>query len=226
MGPKIIDRFLDEGLITDAADIFLLKVEDIRDLERFGEQSAKNIIEEVAAKRTTTLSKFIYALGILHVGEETSLALAKEASAKSKEQIATPKSILDIFDKMTLEDLQKIPDIGPKVSQSIYDWFREKNNVDLVKKLNQAGVRIQPYQLSTITNKLTGQSFVLTGTLESMGREEAKEKIRALGGEISESVSKKTSYVVAGAEAGSKLEKAQKLGVSILDESAFLKLIA
>jgi DNA ligase (NAD+) len=225
MGPKIIDRFLDEGLITDAADIFLLKVEDIRDLERFGEQSAKNIIEEVAAKRTTTLSKFIYSLGILHVGEETSLVLAKQLTADGL-LLTAGGEILDAMQKLSLDDLQKIPDIGPKVSQSIYGWFREKNNVDLVKKLDQAGVSIQPYQLSTITNKLTGQSFVLTGTLESMGREEAKEKIRSLGGEISESVSKKTSYVVAGAEAGSKLEKAQKLGVSILDEEAFLKLIA
>ncbi len=236
LGPKIIDRFLDEGLITDAADIFQLKVEDIKDLERFGEQSAKNIVEEVQAKREISLPKFIYSLGILHVGEETSLVLAKHISTSDSPfpkgstakpgGILSPLGVFEALQTLSPEDLQKIPDIGPKVSQSIHDWFREKQNIEFMKKLDEVGVRIENLKLETRNLKLEGKSFVLTGTLESMSRDQAKEKIRALGGEISESVSKKTSYVVAGAEAGSKLEKAQKLGVKILNEQDFLKLIA
>lgn len=230
MGPKIIDRFLDEGLITDAADIFQLKVEDIKDLERFGEQSAKNIVEEVKSKKTATLPKFLYSLGILHVGEETSLVLAKHLSSRHPEQSEgprwTPLSILKAFQDFSLENLQKIPDIGPKVSQSIHDWFREKQNIELVKKFNEVGIRIANYQLPVTNYKLSGKSFVLTGTLETMGRDQAKERIRVLGGEISESVSKKTSYVVAGAEPGSKYDKAQKLGVRVLNEQEFLELIS
>ena len=231
LGPKIIDRFLDEGLITDAADIFMLKVEDIKDLERFGEQSAKNIVAEVQVKKETTLPKFIYSLGILHVGEETSLALANSPFSKGSTRssgggISTPSDLLHIFETLSLEDLQQIPDIGPKVSQSIYDWFREKQNIDLVKKFNEVGIRIAPYAPRATSNApLSGKSFVLTGTLTSMSRDEAKEKIRTLGGDISESVSKKTSYVVAGAEAGSKLEKARNLNVKILNEADFLALI-
>jgi DNA ligase (NAD+) len=224
LGPKIIDRFLEEGLITDAADIFQLSVDDIKDLERFGEQSAKNIVSEAQAKKTITLPKFIYALGILHVGEETGVLLAKEIS-RSHAKTTTPNQILSIFEKLSTEDLQRIPDIGPKVSQSIHDWFRQKQNTQFIKKLDNVGIRIEPY-LTPAAGKLTGQSFVLTGTLASMSREQAKEKIRALGGEISESVSKKTSYVIAGSEPGSKYEKGKKLSVTILAENDFLKLIS
>jgi len=229
LGPKIIDRLLDEGLITDAADIFTLKIEDIKDLERFGEKSAQNVVAEVQSKKQTTLPKFLYSLGILHVGEETSLVLANSPFSKGSPAkpgvILSPLDILLALQNLSPEDLQKIPDIGPKVSQSIHDWFKEKQNVDLMKKLNEVGIQIKPMPATT-TGKLTGKSFVLTGTLSTMSREEAKEKIRALGGDVSESVSKKTSYVVAGAEPGSKKEKAEGLGVTVLGEDDFLKLLA
>ncbi len=230
LGPKIIDKFLDEGLISDAADIFELQKGDIAALERFGEKSAENIVAEVAQKKRVTLPRFLFALGILHVGEETAVTLAKSfefphAAAGTHSTIAI-KTILKVFAPLSLEDLQKAPDIGPKVAQSIYDWFREKRNLELLARLEKAGVLVEAMPARTAaSSKLAGTSFVITGSLESMGREEAKEKIRAHGGDASESVNKKTSYLVAGAEPGSKYDKAQKLGVKIINEKEFLKLI-
>ncbi len=223
---KIIDRFLDEGLINDAADIFQLKIDDIKALERFGEQSAKNLVTEAAAKKEITLQKFIYALGILHVGEETAIALSS-AIASRKLKVESPKNLLDNFINFSLDELQSIPDIGPKVSESIVNWFKEKRNIDFIKKLDSVGIRIQPYNLlpKTYNLPLAGQSFVLTGTLSSMTRDDAKAKIRSLGGDISESVSKKTSYVVAGENPGSKHERAKKLGMKILNETTFIDLL-
>ncbi len=225
IGPKIIDRFLDEGLINDAADIFALKEEDIKDLERFGEQSAKNLVTEAQVKKTITLPKFIYSLGILHVGEETAIALSS-AIASRKLKVESPKDLLDNFINFSLDELMQIPDIGPAVSQSIVDWFKRKQNIEFLKKMDEVGIRIKNEELrSKESGTFTGKSFVLTGTLASMSRDEAKAKIRALGGDISESVSKKTSYVVAGTKPGSKIEKAQKLGIRILDEIKFKELI-
>ncbi|MBI4085365.1 MAG: NAD-dependent DNA ligase LigA [Candidatus Liptonbacteria bacterium] len=226
LGPKIMDRFLDEGLISDAADIFELEEGDIAALERFGEKSAENIIGEIENKKKILLNRFIYSLGILHVGEETANLLAQNISS-IKSGISKPIDILKIFQKMSLENLQEIQDIGPKVSQSIYGWFRERRNINLVEKLESAGImiatpRLRPRQAS---GRLKGKTFVLTGGLESMPRDEAKEKILSLGGDVSESVGKKTSYVVAGSEPGSKLEKAQKLGIKIISEEEFIKLI-
>lgn len=129
------------------------------------------------------------------------------------------------FDKESQESLQRIPDVGPKVSASIYEWFREPRNLELLRKLNKAGVSIIREHRAKGTQKLSGETFVLTGSLSSMSRDEAKEKIRALGGEISESVSSKTNYVVAGEKPGSKYEKAKKLGVATLTEDKFLALI-
>jgi DNA ligase (NAD+) len=238
LGPKIIDKFLDEGLISDAADIFELQKGDIAALERFGEKSAENIVAEVAQKNHVTLPRFLFALGILHVGEETAVTLAKNVEfpvAKSSKIQASQvlrspqvkiKDIAHIFAVLSLEELQKLPDIGPKVAQSIYDWFREKRNTELLARLEKAGVMVEAMAARTAaSSKLAGRSFVITGSLESMSREEAKEKIRALGGDASESVSKKTSYLVAGAEPGSKFDKAQKLGVKIIEEAEFLKLM-
>jgi DNA ligase (NAD+) len=224
MGPKIIDRFMDEGLIDDAADIFDLRADDIKALPRFGEKSAENIIEEIQEKKVVSLPKFLYALGIVHVGEETALALAQYITVSGTSSIS-PRSLGILFQKLSLEDLQQIPDIGPKVSQSIFDWFREPRNIALLEKLETTGIKIQILRYRTVVGYLSGKTFVLTGTLSSMSRDEAKEKIRALGGEVSESVSKKTSYVVAGAEAGSKLDKAKNLGVVILEEEDFAKML-
>jgi DNA ligase (NAD+) len=224
LGVKIIDRFLDEGLISDAADIFTLQRGDIAALERFGEKSAENIVEEIARRKEVTLPRFLFALGILHVGEETARALADTLSTYHSSLIA-PTQVVRAFRKMTLDDLQAIPDIGPKVSQSIHDWFREPRNVRFVERLEKVGVKVVSDKRQATSDKLSGKTFVLTGTLETLSREAAKEKIRALGGDVSESVSKKTDYVVAGIEPGSKLEKAKQLGVKIVEEKEFLKLL-
>ncbi len=237
LGGKIIDRFLDEGLISDAADIFQLQKDDFLVLESlprrkpkaflrgFGEKSAQNIVSEINAKKKISLSKFIYSLGILHVGEETSLLLAKQFSIFNFQ--FPIKDLIKIYKNLTLEDLQKIKDIGPRVSQSIFDWFRNKRNIDLLNRLEKTGVKLEkPVILSEAKNpKLKGKTFVLTGALESMSRDKAKQKIRDLSGEISESVSKKTDYVVAGSEPGSKYERAKKLNIKILNEKEFLELI-
>ncbi len=224
LGPKIIDRFLDEGLISDAADIFQIKEGDVAALERFGEKSAENIIREIESRKKTTLPRFIYSLGIIHVGEETANLLADEISGM-KMHISKPADIIKIFRGMSVEDLQKIPDIGPKVAQSIYEWFREARNEKLIEKLGDAGVSIEEIKKRAGSQKLKGMTFVLTGGLESMPRDEAKEKIRELGGDVSESVSKKTSYVVAGSDPGSKYEKAKQLGVKTISEKEFLEII-
>jgi DNA ligase (NAD+) len=229
LGPKIIDRFLEEGLISDAADIFTLDEGAISVLERFGEKSAENIVKEVESKKTITLPRFLYSLGILHVGEETAALLARQfmevmpPKEAQLSNIGKPTDVLKIFQKLSLNDLQKIPGIGPKVAGSISSWFREARNIKLLDKLEMVGIKIVKGE--AVKGKLAGKTFVLTGGLEVMSRDEAKEKIRALGGNVSESVSKKTDYVVVGNEPGSKYDKAKKLGVKILNEQEFLRLL-
>lgn len=224
MGPKIIDRFLDEGLISDGADIFTLQKGDVEALERFGEKSAQNIIDELSIKKKISLPRFIYSLGIVHVGEETARALARKLEVKSSK--LKVKEISDYFQNLTVDTLQEISDIGPVVAKSIFEWFRDKRHVHLLEKLDKAGVEIAVEKMNGENSKLKGLSFVLTGGLESISRDQAKEKIRELGGEVNESVSKKTSYVVAGSDAGSKLDKANKLGVKVLSEKEFLALLS
>lgn len=225
LGPKVIDRFLDEGLIGDAADIFYLNKEDIASLPRFGEKSADNLIEEIEKRKLISLPRFLFALGILHVGEETANLLAREIF-NSSPSIFGPSYVLEKMQEVSLEELQNIKDIGPKVARSIYDWFREKRSVELIKKLEKGGVRIENERLEKQTNeKLKGKVFVLTGSLASMSREEAKEKIRSFGGNVSESVSKNVDYLVVGANPGSKLTRAQALKIKIISEEEFLRFL-
>jgi len=212
LGPKIVNRLLDEGLIQDAADLFLLKEGDIKHLERFAEQSAKNLVRAIQATKEIDLPRFIAALGILHVGEETAIDLARHFGTLEKLQNAS------------LDQLNGIPNIGEVVAKSIHEWFREKSHREFIKKLLRAGVHAKHYRISERQRKLQGMTFVLTGGLETMTRDEAKKRIRELEGEISESVSKKTSYLVAGSDPGSKLEKAKKLGVNIMNEEELLTL--
>ena len=249
LGPKILRRFKDEGLITDAADLFTLTKNDFVYLERlprrksqtflrgFGEKSAENIIEEIKNKKKITLSKFLWALGILHVGEETARDLATHFGTLEK---------LISSARTTLAELDSIENIGPAVLKSVSDFFHDKNNLNFIKKLEKNGVVIEKAERAK-AGKFTGLSFVLTGTLATMSREIAKERILALGGKVVGSVSKNTSYVIAGAEAGrsgslgaessgrtpespqarmsSKLKNAEKLGVKILDEKNFLNML-
>ncbi len=212
VGPKILDRFQEEGLISDAADLFDLKKEDIEGLERFGEKSADNIIRSIHDHRMVSLSRFIYALGILHVGEQTAEDLAEHFGSLEK--------LIDA----SLDEINSIENIGPVVAQSVYDYFRHNENLKFIAKLQKNGVNVEPYKLTAKSYKLKGKTFVITGTLDSMSRDEAKAKIKEFGGKVTESVSKQTSYVVVGSDPGSKYDKAMKLGVEILDEKKFLEI--
>ena len=222
VGPKIIDRLLDENLIRDAADLFQLEEGDLAALERFGEKSAENIINSITTHKKIDLVRFLYALGLRHVGEETADVLADQLEAI--QQIKKPTDVLVAMKKISLESLQGVEDIGPKVAASIKEFFEDKKNTELIKKLEEVGIEIIPRPKEG--KKLKGKVFVLTGTLTSMSREEAKERIRQLGGKVSSTVSKNVSYVVAGAEPGSKYQKAQELGVKIIGEEEFLKILS
>lgn len=225
LGPKIIEQLVQEGLIKNAPDIFRLKKGDIQPLERFADKSAENLIAAIEKSRTIHLGKFLFALGIRFVGEETALDLAKRIPHISQIKIESPKDLIRAFEKLSLEELQKIEGVGDKVGQSIFEWFQYKENIKLLEEFGQAGIKIESEAVHKKT-PLDGKTFVLTGSMESMSRDEAKEKIRDLGGDVSSSVSKNTDFVVAGAEPGSKFGKAKKLGVKVIDEKEFLKLVS
>ena len=227
VGPKIVDQLMDVALINDAADLFMLGKEDLLNLERFAEKSAENTVNAIRKKKQVPLAKFIYALGIDHVGEETALAIAKFAIAKLKVKSKKLKvgELGNLFEHTEQEELQNIPDIGPIVAQSIYDWFQKPYNKKLVGKFEKSGIEIHIEKASARSEKLAGKTFVLTGTLETLGRDEAKDRIRELGGDVSSSVSKNTDYVVAGTEPGSKYDAAKKLGVKVINEKEFLKML-
>jgi len=235
LGPKIIEQLQRADLLRTPADLFNLTEADLQPLERFAEKSAKNLVAAIMAAKKIPLAKFIYALGIRHVGEETAILLAKQFSISSprfgeavnlqfsKNPIIDPVKLLDYFERVTSDQLQEIREIGGKVAQSVKDWFKDKGNRKLIIKLGENGVElILPAKAA---EKLNGLAFVLTGELESFSRDEAKSKIRELGGEVSSSVSKQTDYVVAGENPGSKYVKAGKLGVKIINESEFKKMI-
>jgi len=212
LGPKIIDRLLDEGLIEDPADLFTLKEGDLLPLERFAEKSAKNLVNSIQSRKEIPLARFIFALGIRNVGEETA------------EDLANHFKSLEKLKNATLPQLQMIRDIGPVVAQSIYKFFRDERNLKFIEKLMKVGVKIVE-EKKPEKQPLKGLVFVFTGGLDSMTREEAKKKVKELGGEVTESVSKRVSYVVVGKEPGSKLEKAKKLGIKTITEKEFLELL-
>lgn len=213
VGPKIIDALMDAGLVQDYADLFSLQQEDLLNLDRFAELSSKNVIESIDSRREVPLARFIYALGIQHVGEETGRVLAQHFHT------------LDKLAKASEEELIAAEDVGPTVAASIAEWFSRPYHKKVLEKFKKAGVKILEDK-GAAKGKLSGQTFVITGTLDSMSREEAGAKIRALGGKVSSSVSRDTSAVIAGSDPGSKYDKAQKLGVKILDEKEFLGLIS
>ena|SRR3989344_2384540 len=213
IGPKIVDQLMEVGLIRDSADLFFLKKDDLLNLERFAEKSAQNTVEAIQSKKEVALDKFIYSLGIEHVGEETAFVLARRFKKLSSIKNAG------------LDELESIEDVGPVVARSIYDWFQKSYNLKLLEKFNKAGVRVLEEKTTKKSIKLANKKFVLTGSLKSMSRDNTKEKIRELGGDVSSSVSKETDYVVAGLEPGSKYDRAKKLGVKIIGENEFLNLI-
>jgi len=211
LGPKIVNQLMDDGLVSDASDLFSLTQGDLAPLERFAEKSAANLIEAIKKSKKISLSKFIFALGIRHVGEETAVNLAQHFGRLEK------------LKKSNREEFSSVKDVGEKVAQSLFKWFNNKKNQKFIDELLKSGIEIG--KVKVVKKKLAGMIFVLTGELEKFTREQAKAKIRELGGDISSSVSKKTDYVVVGKEPGSKYEKAKKLGVKIIDEKEFLKII-
>lgn len=213
LGEKIVEQLMNEGLIKNSADLFTLVKGDVENLEGFADKSAENLITAIEKSKTQPLHRFIYALGIRHVGEETAIRLAEHFSKLEKIMNAS------------LEELQQVNDIGPRVAESIYEWFQDSGNKKLVEDLLNHGVKIKSQKLKTKNQKFNEQTFVLTGTLESLSRDEAEDKIRVNGGKISSSVSKNTNYVVVGKEPGSKYNKAKELGVKILNEDEFIKLL-
>ncbi|TSC78820.1 MAG: DNA ligase (NAD+) [Parcubacteria group bacterium Gr01-1014_29] len=231
LGPKTIDVLLDQGLIQDAADLFDLIQGDLVPLRRFGEKSASNLLNAIQMQKQVSLPRFLYALGILHVGEENALLLTKYISTHYS-RLATRYKLSKIaarIEGLTENDLKHIDGVGDKVAESIHSWFHDKYNLAFLNKLDRAGITVTVPKFHpgyTGTGfRFQGQTFIFTGELENMTRDEAKEKVRLLGGNVSESVSKKTSYVVAGENPGSKFEKAKKLGVKTITETDFLKLL-
>ena len=215
LGDRLVEQLVDSGLVRTPADLYKLGVAKLAELERMAEKSAANVLAGIGKSKDTTLGRFIYALGIRNVGEVTGKDLARHFGA------------LDALMDASVEQLMEAPDVGPVVAESIAGFFREAHNREVIEQLRAAGVRWAegPPARRDTGGPFTGKIVVLTGTLAAMTREEAKERIEAAGGKVTGSVSKKTDYVVAGAEAGSKLDKAQELGVAVLDEGKFLDLL-
>lgn len=213
-GPSVINALLDAGLVRDAADLYSLRKDDLLKLERMGEKSADNLLAALAESKKNELDKLLFALGIRHVGAKVARILATEFGSMEKLQQAQP------------EELAQIRDIGDKIAESAVTWLNVPANIDLVERLAAAGLTMTfTPPASQEDNPFFGKTLVFTGTMPTLGRAEAKTMAQDVGAKVSGSVSKKTDYVIAGAEAGSKLEKAQQLGVAVIDEAEFLRLL-
>lgn len=213
-GPSVINALLDAGLVRDAADLYSLRKDDLLKLERMGEKSADNLLAALAESKKNELDKLLFALGIRHVGAKVARILATEFGSMEKLQQAQP------------EELAQIRDIGDKIAESVVTWLNVPANIDLVERLAAAGLTMTfTPPASQEDNPFFGKTLVFTGTMPTLGRAEAKTMAQDVGAKVSGSVSKKTDYVIAGAEAGSKLEKAQQLGVTVIDEAEFLRLL-
>jgi DNA ligase (NAD+) len=213
LGDKIVDQLVDKGMVKDVADLYALKLGTVAELERMGEKSAQNLLDEIAASKKNSLARLIYALGMRMVGERTAELLADHFS--SLKELAGAKE----------EQLFEVGEVGPKVAAAIAEFFSEPANRQIIRKLEKAGVRPTAEKRVIKSQKLAGKSFVFTGGLGNRSREDAGKMVMQHGGKVSGSVSKKTDYVVVGTEPGSKYDKAKSLGVPILTESEFEKLL-
>jgi len=251
LGESIVERLMTEGIISNFADIFDLKVGDLEPLERFAERSAEKLIGSIEKSKKITLEKFLYALGIRHVGEETAVLIALAIKTEilnpnfqfpnndkmsndlinNKNRIQSLREVIEIFPKITVEQWEAVKGIGGKSAQSLVAWFSDLENLNLLRKMETLGVEIESVEPGTWNlehgdeAKLTGLTFVLTGQLAGFTRGVAKDMIRKAGGSVSALVSKNTDYVLAGTEAGSKLQKAQQLGVKVIGEEEFRGMI-
>ena len=212
LGSAIVDGLIDRGLIHSPADIYYLTLEDIKSLWVSGSTVAAKLLASIEASKQQDVSRLIYALGIRQVGAKTGKVLASQFGN------------LDALMGATVEELTQVPDVGDVTAQSIFDWFRQPQSVHMIQRLREAGVNFASKRVVTDT-RFAGKTFVLTGALSKFTREEATEKIEAFGGKAAGSVSKKTSFVVVGENAGSKERKARELGIPILSEDDFLKML-
>ncbi len=213
MGEALVAQLTDRGLVKNIADIYKLTKNDLLGLERMGDKSAQNVLDEIEASKKLPLERVIYGLGIRFVGERTAQFLAEHFGS------------MDALTTASEEELEQVNEVGPRIAQSIAEFFREPRNRELIKRLDQAGLTFSGKKKERGT-KLAGKTFVLTGTLAHFTRDQAKQMIEDAGGKVAGSVSKKTDYVIAGDDAGSKLEKARELGVAVIDEKAMEKLLA
>jgi DNA ligase (NAD+) len=214
LGESLVHQLVESGKVHDAGDLYSLTLDDLAGLERMAKKSASNLLAQIEASKQRDLANLIYALGLRHVGDRTATTLARQFGS------------LEILSKATVEELDDVPEIGLTVAQSVRDWFDDEGNLALCERLEAAGVRTKIEKTRhPADEKFAGKIFVLTGTLADFTREEARAVIESRGGRVSSSVSKKTDFVVAGEEAGSKLDKATSLGVSVIDEGAFKKLL-
>jgi DNA ligase (NAD+) len=213
LGDKIVDQLVDKGMVKDIADLYTLKLDDVANLDRMGEKSAQNLLAQIAASKKHSLARLIYALGIRMVGERTGQLLAEHFSS------------LDDLAEAKEDQLFEVTEVGPKVAAAIAEFFSEPANQKIIKKLDKAGVRPTAEKRILKSQKFAGKSFVFTGSLTNRSREEAGQLVMQHGGKISGSVSKKTDYVVVGADPGSKYDKAKELGVPVLTEGEFEKLL-
>ena len=213
LGHKVAEQLITAGLIRDVSDLYTLKLSDLTSLERFAEKSARNLLESIEAKKETTLSRFIFALGIRHVGEVTAQLLAEHFGS------------IDALMDATGDELLAVPGIGPEVAESITTYFRDGKNRALVRRLVDSGIRFKDLSRARAPAGISGKTFVFTGALSSMTRKEAKDLVKARGGRVATTVGKKVDYVIAGENPGSKYQRARELGITILDEEAFKRLV-
>ena len=215
LGESLVHQFVESGRVHDAGDLYSLTLEDVASLERMAVKSASNLLAQIESSKRRDLSNLIYALGLRHVGDRTATTLARHFGS------------LEALSKATVEELDDVPEIGLTVAQSVRDWFDDPGNLELCGRLAAAGVQTKIEKVAqSADERFAGKLFVLTGTLGAFSRDEARAAIEARGGRVTSSVSKKTDYVVAGEEAGSKLDKATSLGVTVVDEETFKKMLA
>jgi DNA ligase (NAD+) len=223
LGEKVIMQLLEEGIIEDPADLLMLRSEDLMSLPLFKEKKTENTLQSIEKSKKVTLDHLIFALGIRYLGEQGSAEIANyflgDKKAYSLENLAEDGG------KITIEQLSNLEGIGPKVAEAVYGFFHHPKNIELIRKLQQAGVEIQVHEIGS-TSAIFGKSFVLTGGLTSMSRDEAKEKIKKLGGKIHSGVTRDTNFVIVGQDAGSKAKKADELGIQKLSEEEFLEMLA
>jgi DNA ligase (NAD+) len=215
LGERLVDQLVERGFVKDVSDLYRLTQEQLEELERMGQKSAENLLKQIDASRSLEFWRLLFGLGIRHVGERTAQILAREFGS------------IERLEQASKEELEQVHEVGPKLAESIYEFLRQPENRALIERLKQAGLPMRSDEpvAPKAPQTFAGKTFVLTGTLEGMSRDEAAALIEERGGRVSSSVSKKTSYVLAGKDPGSKMDKARELGVEILDQLQFVRML-